>query len=192
VPHEPYVFNMPDLAMPGQLRYGLVYPLEIQGQPHVIQVAEWDLAMASSKRAPIAPAQHFPAVLPENPYRWLQLGHWKTLRQASENAEFFGSTVDFARRKFYTRMRDHTDLATFPYGTVLDYPRDMNPEVKSVGGMWAPGINKFFLPVGFDGDAVREYLQMQLKRSPSERYAYRWWDLARPPSKQDGGASASP
>lgn len=189
VPHEPYIFVMPDLALGGQVRYGLIYPLESQGRLQTLVVADWDLAMASSHLAKIPPAQRFPAVLTDNPFQWLLISRWRALRKEAEKSPWFGSTTAFARRKLVQQARYHTDLATFPYGTPLTYPIELNADVMAAGGMWAPGIKRWFLPLGFDVDAAKAFLDAQLARSPQERHALRWWIAARAP--KDGGSDDS-
>jgi len=177
--NEPYVFVLPDLAAGGQLRYGLVYPIEVNGRTQSILVADEDLAMVASRRLKLPSAQRFPAVLPDASHRWLNLSQWRSLRDQA--IKQFGSTKSFARKTFGNQAREHADLATFTFGTVLDYDRELNPDVMAVGGMWAAGIRKWYLPLGFDVDAARDYLNLQHQRTPAERYDLRWYDLAKPP-----------
>lgn len=180
--NEPYVFIQPDLALMGQMRYGLIYPIEMDNRIQCIAVADWDLSMSGSKRLKLPNARRFPTVLPEQDYQWLNLDQWKRLAHQAKTT--LGSTKAFARPNFYNQARNHTDVATFNYGTTFDYPREMNADVIAVGGMWAKGIRKWFLPLGFDIEAAREYLDLQLGRSVQERHDLRWWDLAPIPPRE--------
>lgn len=179
VPYEPYVFSQPDVSAMGQMRYGLIYPLEIEQRLQCIMVAEWDLGLTSSRRPKGNAFKRFPAVLVEQDFRWLNLPHWQRLSQQAVTQ--LGSTEAFARKTFAARAKAHTDLATFAFGTPLDYPRELNPDVMAAGGMWANGIRKWFLPTGFDVEATREYLDLQLTRTATERHDLRWWDFQLPP-----------
>lgn len=190
VPHEPHVFVMPDLAMAGQLRYGLLYPLETQGRLSTLLVADWDLGLAAGQHPKLGPAQRFPTVLTDQPYHWLTISRWRALRKEAEQSAWAGPfTHSSTRRKVLQLAREHTDLATFPYGTPLDYPRDLNGDVQALGGLWAPGIRRWYLPTGYDVDAARTFLDAQLARSAQERHALRWWTLQRPPTSPAGTAA---
>lgn len=192
VPHEPYIFVMPDLAMAGQLRYGMIYPLERQGRLSTLLVAEWDLSMAASQLPKLSAAQRFPTVLTDQPYDWLKISHWRALRKEAEGSSWFGSTTAFARRQLVQQAKAHKDLASFPYGTPLSYPIELKADVQAVGAMWAPGIGRWFLPLGFDVKAAKAFLDAQLARSPLERHALRWWAVtwAPKPGQAPGTAEA--
>lgn len=191
VPHEPHLFVMPDLSMAGQLRYGLLYPMETQGRLSTMLVADWDVGLAASTQPKLAPAQRFPTVLTEQPYHWLTISRWRALRKEAEQSPWGGSfTHPFARRKVIQLAREHTDVATFPYGTPLDYPMDLNGDVQALGGLWAPGIRRWYLPTGYDVEAARSFLDAQLARTPQERHALRWWAIQRAPKAANNDAPA--
>jgi hypothetical protein len=180
VTHEPYLFVMPDLASPGQQRYGLVYPLERKGQPHTLLVADWDLSAVSSRLARLSAAQRFPTVLTDNPYQWLQISRWRTLRKEAEQSPWHVSSPG-ARQKVIRDARGWPERASFAFGKLLTYPMDLNPDVQAAGGLWAPGVKSWFLPTGFDVDAVKAFLDAQQARTPLERHALRWWSFNRAP-----------
>lgn len=183
--HEPYLFVMPDLGQPGQRRYGLVYPLEHDGRMVSLVVAEWDLAMASSRHHKPAPGKKFPVVLPADPMRWVPLKHWRALKDTAGQQPWFDTGAGNARNRLLREMRQHADTATFPYGHLLRYPKDLNDDVKAVGALWAPGIRQWFLPNGWDVKAVTDHLDRLAALTPAERFAQRWWSPL-PPPRQPG------
>lgn len=186
VTHEPYLFVIPDLAIPGQQRYGLIYPLERTGQPHTLLVADWDLSMAASRQARLSAAQRFPTVLTDDSYDWLKISKWRELRSEAERSPWHVHTPA-ARQKVARDARAYPERASFPFGTLLDYPMDLNTDVQSAGGQWAPGVKSWFLPSGFDVKAVKTFLDAQKARSPQERHALRWWSFNRAPKSDTAG-----
>ena len=173
VVHEPFVFVMPDLGNPGARRYGLIYPLEAESRLSTLVVAEWDVALASSHLAKLAPGEKFPVVLESDPFRWLLLKHWRTLKEEAGKQPWF--ETGRSRNTLLAQVNAHTDAATFPFGHLLPYPMDLNDDLRAVGAMWAKGIRRWFLPRGWDVRAVSEYLDRLKGLSPKERYALRWW-----------------
>ena len=185
--HEPYLFVMPDLGQPGQRRYGLVYPLENEGRTISLVVAEWDLALSASRHAKLPASHKFPVVLPADPMQWIPLKHWRSLKEAAGQQPWFDTSNPNARARLFREMRQHQDPATFPYGHLLQYPKELNEDVKSVGATWAPGVRHWFLPKGWDVKAVTDYLDRLAALSPQERYALRWWNAA--PYPRSSGAT---
>ncbi len=177
VVHEPYLFVMPDLGNPGQRRYGLIYPLENDNRLSTLVVAEWDLAMAASRQAKLTAAQKFPVVLQGDNFKWLALKHWRSLKETAGDQPWFDAGQ--ARNRLLAKVRAHTDLATFDYGHPLNYSKELNDEVRAVGAMWAKGIRQWFLPKGWDIQAVIEYLDKVASLTPQEHFQQRWW-TARP------------
>lgn len=189
VRHEPYLFLAPDLALPGQHRYGVLYPMEGAGKSGTFMVAEWDIFMSASRKPR---AQPFPVVLQKNSYQWLRPSRWKELRAAMLGGGLLSGPFDFMRPEFLAKAKACEDAGAFPYGTLLDFPRELNPEVLACGGQWAPGVRKWFLPAGFDGEAVIEYLEYVRGLDENERYMLRWWSMDRRPGrKQAGGGLGS-
>lgn len=176
--HEPFLFVIPDLGNPGQRRYGLVYPLENENRLVSIVVAEWDLSLSGSRQPRLTAGQKFPVVLPSDPFRWLSLKHWRALR--SEAGELAWFETGPARGRLLGQVRSHQDPATFDLGHVLDYPKDMNEDLRAVGAMWAQGIRHWFLPKGWDVQAVREYLDALAGMDEAGRIALRWWTSRHP------------
>lgn len=173
VVHEPYLFVMPDLGNPGQRRYGLIYPLENDNRLSTLVVAEWDLAMAASRQPKLQAAQKFPVVLQADHFQWLALKHWRTLKETAGDQPWFDNGP--ARNRLLAAVRNHTELSTFGYGQCLNYPKELNDEVRAVGAMWAKGIRQWFLPNGWDTKAVKEYLDKVASLTPQEHYQHRWW-----------------
>lgn len=173
VTHEPFLFVMPDLGSPGQRRHGLIYPLENEGRTQTLMAAEWDLAMAGSRLARLLPGQKFPVVLSMDPFQWLSLRKWRELKKEAGDLPWF--QMGSSRNRLLKQVREHTDLGTFNFGHVLNYPRDMNEDVKAVGAAWAHGIKRWFLPKGWDAEAVVDYLDRLEAMDADERQAIRWW-----------------
>lgn len=180
VVHEPFLFVMPDLGNPGQRRFGIVYPLEQDGRTMTLVAAEWDLAMASSRVARLAPGQKFPVVLSIDPFQWLSLKRWRELKTEAGQLPWF--ETGNARNRLLGQVRAHEDETTFPFGHVLDYPKDLNDDLRATGAMWANGIRKWFLPKGWDIQAVRTYLDRLASMDEAERMTLRWW-TGRTPAK---------
>lgn len=181
VPSEPTFFAVPDLAQPGALRHGLVYPLDIPATPQgpgrqrSLVVAEWDLGLSAHRPPNIPRGDEFPVVLPMSSRAWLLKSRWKALRESAGDRPWFESSSSPARRRLLESVNAHTDKATFPYGTVLDYPIDIKEDTAATGAMWARGIKSWFLPHGFDVEAVQAYLDRLAKMTPEERQSQRWW-----------------
>lgn len=177
--HEPYLFSVPDLNQAGRSRHGLVYPIEEKRGNSTIQrtivVSEWDLTLDASNQPRIPNQDRFPVVLSSDPFRWLNLKHWRSLKLESAKQPWFENSSDRERKAFMAQIQAHTDPATFSWGTVLNYEIGLREDVKQVGAMWAKGIKKWFLPTGWDAPAVIEYLDRLQAMSDSERYNLRWW-----------------
>ncbi len=192
VVHEPYVFTMPDLARSGTLRAGLLYPLERGGKQYSLLAADWNIGLASSTRPGFVSQggtllARFPAVLRRNSYTWLGVAHWRELRKEAEKAPwlnvspFDADTHGQTWGTLFKRLGEATDVKDFPFGTVLEYSRDLNQDVVAAGGMWARGIKHWFLPYGYDAQAVREWLDMLAQATPAQRYQMRWWEMLKAP-----------
>lgn len=173
--HEPYLFVMPDLGQPGQRRYGLVYPLENEGRTLSLVVADWDLSLASSRQPKLSVSQKFPVVLQADPMQWVPLKHWRALKESAGTQPWFDTAHPAARQRWLREMRQHQEVSNFPYGHLLQYPKELNDDLKAVGALWAPGVRHWFLPKGWDVKAVTDYLDRLASLSAQERYALRWW-----------------
>lgn len=183
VPQEPSVFTVPDLAQPGTLRHGLVYPLEIPaargpGRQCALVVSEWDLAMSAHREPRVPRGDEFPVVLVPDPFKWLTKSRWATLsKEASSRSQaWFEPTESAARRRLIDQVNAVTEPAQFAYGTLLDYPIEIKEDTQATGAMWARGVKSWFLPHGFDVEAVKAYLDRVRGLSADERHALRWWE----------------
>ena len=190
VTHEPYLFLMPDLGNPGQRRYGLIYPLESAGRTTSLVVAEWDLGTAASRNPNLPFTHKFPVVLPAEPMQWVPLKHWRALKETVGASRWFDTNNPNARSRLFRELRQHEDVSTFPYGHVLDYPKDLNDDLKAVGAIWASGVRKWFLPSGWDVKAVTDYLDRLVALSPMDRYQLRWTAPAAYPKAVAGSGDA--
>lgn len=198
VPSEPMVFTLPDLAQPGTLRYGLVYPLDVPathgpGRQRSIVVAEWDLSLTAHRRPQVPRGDEFPVVLQQSNRTWLLKSRWETLRDSPQTSKaWFEPATSPARRRLIEAVKQHTDVATFPYGTLLDYPIEIKDDTALTGAMWAPGVKKWFLPHGFDADAVKAYLSRLAALSPDERMGQRWWGRREETPRKPASRAPSP
>lgn len=179
VVHEPYLFQIPDLAQLGRMRYGLIYPLEEKKgngtQLSSIVVSEWDLFLGSSSFPKIPAHDKFPVVLPTDHFRWLGLKNWRILRQEAQGQPWFENSGQKERAIFFDKIQKHTDTEHFPYGTLLHYDISLREDMKQVGAIWAKGVKKWFLPNGWDVSAVTDYLDRLEKLNEAERFSIRWW-----------------
>lgn len=180
VPSEPSVFAVPDLAQPGALRYGLVYPMDVPAtnapaRQRALVVAEWDLALSAHRPPHVPRGDEFPVVLQPSNRSWLPKSRWKSLRESAGDRPWFAPASNPARRKLLDAVNAHTDRTTFPFGTLLDYPIEIKDDTAATGAMWARGVRSWFLPHGFDTEAVQAYLDRLARMTPEERTAQRWW-----------------
>lgn len=182
VPSEPTVFVCPDLAQPGTMRYGIIYPLDVPashgpGKQRSIVVAEWDLSMTAHRRPQVPRGDEFPVVLQSSNRTWLLKSRWEALRDSPQmNKVWFEPSTSPARRRLIDAIKQHTDRDTFPYGTLLDYPIHIKDDTALTGAMWAPGVKSWFLPHGFDVDSVKSYLSRLATLSQEDRMSHRWWE----------------
>lgn len=181
--HEPFVFVVPDVGTPGQRRFGLIYPIELEGRQSTLVVAEWDISQDAARHPRLLPGQKFPVVLQADSFTWLSRKRWRTLKEQAQGLPWFDQGP--ARNRLLAQVRQHKDLGTFDLGTPLDYPKDLNDDLRACGAMWAAGIRRWFLPKGWDTEAVQEYLTALAALSPKERYQLRWW-TARPYPRDEG------
>jgi hypothetical protein len=186
MPQEPSVFTAPDLAQPGTLRHGLIYPLEIPatrgpGRQCSLVVAEWDLGLSAQREPRVPRGDEFPVVLLPDPYTWLSKKRWADLQnEASSRAQpWFEPTDSPARRRLVDAVNAVTDPSSFGYGTLLDYPIDIREDTTLTGAMWARGLRSWFLPHGFDAEAVKAYLDRVRDLSEADRRSLRWWERRR-------------
>lgn len=181
VAQEPSVFTVPDLAQPGSWRHGLLYPLDVPSargpsKQRTLVVAEWDLVLSAHREPRVARGDEFPVVLVPDPFAWLSIKKWRSLRALAGDQPWFEASDHPGRRKLLDAVKAHTDKATFPYGTLLDYPIQIKDDTAATGAMWAPGVKSWFLPHGFDVDAVKTYLDRLAGHTADEQRAHRWWE----------------
>lgn len=196
VRHEPIVFSCPDLAHPGHWRYGLVYPIDIPvdrgpAQSRAIVVAEWDLALSAGQRPAVPKSDEFPVVLMPNPRTWLAKRRWEELRTKADGLPWFDPITNPAKKRLLDAVAAHTDVSSFPYGTLLETTIELREDASLTGAMWARGVKRWFLPHGFDAEPVVAYMKRLTDFPDSERMRRRWWErreekreTSRPPTKR--------
>lgn len=193
VPQEPSLFTVPDIAQPGTLRHGLVYPLEIPasrgpGRQCALVVAEWDLGLSAHREPRVPRGDEFPVVLVPDNFKWLTKSRWAKLAgEAEQRAQpWFEANDSMARRRLIDQVNAVTDPTRFDFGTLLDYPIDIKEDTAATGAMWARGLKSWFLPHGFDVDAVKAYLDRLVALSPEDRHQQRWWERRAWPRRAPG------
>lgn len=142
--HEPFVSSYPDPLNPGGTSVALVHRLDgAPGQPQAIVVGTTDLAFALPLSQGV---QRFPVALSSNSYRWLERRKWETI--GAKISEPRKSDVDACSR-----------VEDFSFGVLLDFPFELKELVKLIGARWATGIQRWYLPHGYDVDAANEWIQ---------------------------------
>lgn len=182
VVHEPFIFSIPDLNNGGKMRYGLIYPIEHLGKRSTIIVSEWDLTKDSSQLAKLTNKQKFPVVLTKNSFDWLTLSKWRLLKKEAENYPWFGQGKEYF--DFLNKIKTHLDIKTFEYGHILEYPIELNQEIKDVGGIFAPGIRRWVIPKGINPLPVIQYLDFLKNKDPQELYQLKWLQNKPYPNKK--------
>lgn len=162
IAHEPYLFVIPDVANPQSQRYGLIYRLSQSAK--TILVGEGDLGRIATDRVRVG---RFPVVLVDDfsgRQKWFNIKHWNTLADQSEVLTRIARP--WAGKREREGVNQHTDLSSFPYGTVFDIPyylKDLGP---ALGMEWATGIKRWYLPLGFDVDPVKIFVDYVISTTP--------------------------
>lgn len=189
MPSEPSLFSVPDLALPGAWRHGLVYPLQVPAQPRqparqaAILVSEWDMSLTSNAEPQLRRGDEFPVILTGNSFDWVSRKTWSDLEKvvSDKHQPWFEAPDSAARTRLLDAVHKQTDATKFDYGHILDYPIELREDIAATGAMWARGIRKWFLPHGFDLPSVRAYLDMLAGLDEAGRIEKRWWDRRRKP-----------
>lgn len=195
VRHEPYVFFTPDLFRPGEFRHGLVYTLEHEHRPFSLVVSEWDLTLAASLQPKVKPGDRFPVVLRQDSYKWLETKRWRELKELAADQPWLENRTWGKQRSLMDQVNAWTEVGTFPFGTLLTYDRAIKDEVAATGAEWARGVKHWFLPKGWDVEAVKEYLNRVATLTDEQRYQQRWWQRIPSPVRAvptRSNASATP
>lgn len=189
VSQEPFIFAAPDLAHPGIQRVGVVYPLDVPApggatRQRALVAAEWDIQHSASRRPRLGRSDEFPAILKQDSSTWLDMPRWQVLRRRAGDLPWFEPSFHAGYKALMEKVAACTDRASFPYGTVLDYGIDMKDYVKDCGARYAAGLKRWFLPHGFDVDAVISYLDFVSGLSSEERLARDWLEPRQPPGQK--------
>lgn len=185
--HEPYLFSLPDLSNPASCHYGLVYRLE--GRPsQTIVVATCDLGLSSTLRPS---AFKFPVALTKNSFKWFDKKHWAELAKEANLLERL--MKPWIAKQELNVIEKWTDEANFPFGAIIDVPYDLKDHLKPTGIKWADTLKKWYLPLGFDVDSVREYARWVASEHKDNRDAFeaRSWRLS-PAAARRRSAPAQP
>jgi len=176
--HEPYFFSFPDLSNASRPHYGLIHRLDAtepgaarKGKTIVVSTA--DLSAVSSD---LARATRFPVVLPADSNQWIDLPRWAALAKQ-------GDALESAMKPFRAKKEEEAVIAEikdptkFTYGALLDVPFEMKDVMKGAGLRWAKGLQKWYLPLGHDVQAVQDYLNWarELRERSPEAYEARFW-----------------
>lgn len=141
VKHEPYVFTCPDLNNIGNNNYGLIYNLN---NNKTIIVS--DKKLLDKKTDDVI---YFPVVLTSNSFHWLNRKYWNTLLEERENAIQLAKSID---------IKDVSDEKNFLFGEIVFVPYVLKNEMLDIGFKWSDKMKKFFIKLGWDKTAMKEYL----------------------------------
>jgi hypothetical protein len=181
VPSEPVWFSIPDLANPGNFRYGLIYniiePADKNGpaKQKTIITAEWDLTLSSSIPPHIQKNDEFPVILQPDPFTWIRRKSWIELKEKSGNNIWFENLNNQEKITWLNNVHNHKTLNDFKFGNVLDCPIELKDDASAAGAIWARGIKHWFMPHGFDFESVQIWLNYLKSLTNEERINQRWW-----------------
>lgn len=144
----PSIFPIPDFNNIDIPRYGLVYPFA--SSQHALVVSSIELDTISSSTLGLV---KFPVVISKHSENWINLEHWKKLEKNGDELKEL-----LHNKKDNSEIHLHTNTENFPYGDILDIPSPLVSKMRNTGIRWAEGIQKWYLPKGFDLAPVQEYL----------------------------------
>lgn len=151
--HEPHIFVIPDIKNMANPKVGMIYSLEGQD----ILVADWDLKYSATGEVKYKDAVRFPVSLQQDSFKWLTKKKWMDLETQAKY-----SLAEIYKKKSEIEKKETKEI--FEFGYILDYPSEMKNDMYLVGGIWANG--NYFLPFGWDIDAVNEYLTCVKSKLP--------------------------
>lgn len=152
---NPYVFFIPDLSNMNILNIGLYYPL--YKSKKTIIVSKQNLIKISSTEIGV---YKFPVVLSADSNKWVDLKSWKLLE---EDGTIMKDVMKEKVNKDINLIKECKDVDSFEYGFIFDVPLELKDKMKDVGLRYAAGIKKYYLPKGYDLDAVKEYYDFLMK-----------------------------
>lgn len=111
----------------------------------------------------------FPVVISQNDYQWFTPKKWNMLLEEKKSFD------QWAQKKHLnwhdgcvelTQIKKMEELQQ--YAHTLDIPFDIKDPMKLTGVMWNRLIKTWFLPHGWDIDAVKEWMEYQHKHNKKE------------------------
>lgn len=162
--HEPYFFTLPNLQNPSQTTFGLVYKLTKDDKS--IIVCEKDLAeMFQSTNASlpnnsrdINVVYEFPVVITSDRFSWFGLKAWKVIKDSASMDD--RTPAPWLDKNYLNKAKmsaNKEELAK--HATILEIPYAIKDAIKPLGVEWCKGAQTWFLPKGFDVDAVNTYIE---------------------------------
>lgn len=165
IAHEPYLFAIPDISTPQNIRYGLIYKLD--GYSKTIIVGELDLGKIASLKVRTG---RFPVVLIDDNnfrYKWFNIKYWKGLSESGSICSNVEKT--WANKKNRDEVNSHTDIDSFNYGNTFDIPYSLKEMCPELGMEWAKGIKRWYLPTGFDVPPVKVFVDYMIEKSKTDK-----------------------
>ena len=160
--HEPYFFVIPDLSNPERNRFGVV--LRLDESRKSIVVAECDMAQCASGRVFYG---RFPVVLGSDFSSWVDLDAWESLSKQGTASSLL---KPWERKKEKETVDAWTNVKDFPFGRLFDVPFHLKDAAKDAGMIWAQGVQRWYLPHGFDMARVAEYMDyLEKTKKPVEQ-----------------------
>lgn len=162
VSHEPYFFSVPSLDNPSGTDFGIIYKIEKEDQVIVVFEREWEKMSPNVKIV-----FRFPVVVGSDSFCWYSIKNWTKLRAENNLPERVDKPwLAIEDRQNTNACKTIEELSLL--GTILDVPYNLKDAMKPVGIQWSENLKKWYLPKGFDLEAVIEYL-MHLKREHAKQ-----------------------
>lgn len=181
--HEPYFFALPNLQNPSLTTFGIIYKLTKDDKS--IIVCERDIAQMFNHIIPGLPSNphendlnivfEFPVVVTSDRFSWYNLKSWKAIK---DNAGMDDRTpAPWLDKGYLTKAKMSANKEELSrYATILEVPYAIKDAIKPLGIEWCKGAQTWFLPRGFDVDAVNvyiEYVKSEYKEPVSNGNGYK-------------------
>lgn len=162
IAHEPYFFVIPNLEIPSQTNFGVVYKLENTSK--CILCLEQDISCLFEN---YQPKHSFNVVVSDDSFKWYSVKLWSKYKNDNIHNEL--SEKPWLLKKLHSKALEATTAEELSnYATILDVPYEIKDYIKPLGIEWSKNLKTWFLPKGFDLDSVEEYI-LFLKKEKNER-----------------------
>lgn len=156
VEHEPYFFVYPSLENADEVNIGLIYKLEKSRKTIIVSEKNIELLSKNNKNL-----YTFNVALTHDSFKWFHMKNWARLKIEHINDKPWEEDEDLKKAKF-AKTREELELVA----TIIDVPYHLKDYLKPLGVDWAKNIKTWFVPKGYDFDAVLEYKEHLLRTIP--------------------------